>query len=101
MRLLVSGSQSITDYERFLEETSHILEEASEIICGGCAIGVDVMAIRYARDHDIPSEGLPIDWGSIDKFLAVWDGVSDGSATEYLINLAEKEGVATTCVVFR
>jgi hypothetical protein len=99
MRLLVAGSQSITDYERFLDETSHILEEASEIICGGCAIGVDVMAIRYARDHDIPSEGLPIDWGSIDKFLAVWDGVSDG--TEYLINLAEKEGVATTCVVFR
>jgi hypothetical protein len=42
---------------------------------------------------------LPIDWGSIDKFLAVWDGVSDG--TEYLINLADKEGVATTCVVFR
>lgn len=99
MRLLVAGSQSITDYERFLDETSHILEEASEIICGGCAIGVDVMAIRYARDHDIPSEGLPIDWASIDKFLAVWDGVSGG--TEYLINIADKEGVATTCVVFK
>jgi len=101
MRTIIAGSRGITDYDfvNGIIRDSGIL--ISTIISGG-AKGVDSLAIRYAKDNNIPYELFIPDWdkygkragilrncemGDVaDALIAIWDGTSRG--TKHMIDYA-------------
>ena len=126
MRIIVAGSRTFTDYEvvagildrvfgpdwattKFGDST----EVLTEVVVGG-ARGVDTLADRWAREHDIPLKRFPADWNSYGKaagmirnrqmaeyaaqstdgpgaLVAIWDGISLG--TRHMIQTAKANGL--------
>ncbi len=100
MKLLISGSRSITD----LDLAPYIPDDVDVIICGG-AKGVDTLAEEYADKHRLskiilrPKYNLyhkcaPLKRNDemikiADSILVFWDGKSKG--TKYTIDVATKQ----------
>ena len=101
MRLIIAGSRSLTDYRLLtccLQQTQFLaeLQPSMCIILSGCARGIDRMAIRWAREQGLNVERHPAKWMEhgqaagfkrneqmvriADGLLAIWDGVSSGTA---------------------
>lgn len=96
MRVAVVGSRNIAfDYEHFGTLLTSMLPDETTAIVSGGARGVDRLAARYAREHNLPvTEYLP-DYGlfgktaplirnrtiidNADFVIAVWDGTSRGT----------------------
>lgn len=96
MKIIIAGSRDIEDYalvERAALESGWIDGETE--IVSGMARGVDMLAVRFAQEHDLPLHRFPANW---DKFgrsagmirndemaqfanalIAVWDGRSVGT----------------------
>ena len=109
MRVIITGSRDITDYS--LVETA-MIEAAktgivpSEVI-SGAADGVDKLGELWANNQNIPIERYPADWRTYgkaagpmrnstmarnaDALVAVWDGISRGTAD--MINKANTRGL--------
>lgn len=106
-RVIVCGSRSATDYERFEKTLLGILDRANtshvEIIHGGCPTGADKFAHDFCMDHKIHEKVYPADWDRIGKkagpvrnaemakygadlCFGTWDGKSSGTAN--MISLA-------------
>lgn len=99
-KLLIAGSRGFNDYQ-LLKNT--IKPENIECIISGCARGADTLAIKYAKEFNIPVEEYPAEWDKygrsagyirnkimVDKATAVicfWDGQSRG--TMHTINLTK------------
>lgn len=108
MKLLISGSRSITE----LDLEPYIPDGVTEIISGG-AKGVDALAEEYADRHGIPKtivlprytlygRAAPIKRDDemvdmCDTVLAFWDGRSSG--TKHTVDYANKTGKSVKIVV--
>lgn len=100
MKLAIVGSRSITDFNL----DSYIPENVTEIVSGG-ARGVDRLAEKYAKDHNIKFTVFLPDYEGhgraapilrdreiieyADKILAIWDGESKG--TRFMINESHRQ----------
>lgn len=98
----VIGSRSITDAE--LEK--YVPREATSLVSGG-AEGIDTLAEAYAKAHGLPIRILLPDYGlygkhapilrnkqiveCADLVVAVWDGVSKGTA--FTVDYAHERNV--------
>ena len=99
MKLLISGSRNIDEFDLSL----YVPSETSVIITGG-AIGIDALAEKYAKEHNIdtiiikPQYNLYGRYAPLkrneemvnlaDKVLIIWDGSSRG--TKYTADFARK-----------
>lgn len=95
MKVIIAGSQSITDYGQVLKAVSDSGFKITEVISGG-AKGVDTLAKRFAHGYGLPFTVYPADWKQYRKaagpirnrrmadaaeaLIAVWDGRSPGTA---------------------
>lgn len=113
LKIIIAGSRTITDYSQLALAIMGAIKagiitanQSFEIIHGG-AIGVDMLAARYANDYNYkPIEmkpqylhkndrGAPLrrnqDMGNYgDVLVAIWDGTSPG--TRHIINYMNSLG---------
>ena len=116
---LVAGSRTINDYWLVRDGLDSLLSGIGDVtIVTGGANGVDALAERYARQHNLPLKVFPADWNKFGKsagyrrneqmhqFIAqfpnrgcvcFWDGQSKGTAHNF--KLSEQYG--TDLRVFR
>lgn len=103
MKLLIAGTRTFTDYEFFKNEINKLIQQCYEqgyawkidCIISGCARGADQLAIRYAKEYNIPTVLYPASWekygraagpirniemaNAADALIAFWDGKSAGT----------------------
>lgn len=105
-RVIIAGSRTITDYGILLDAVGKSMFEITEVLSGG-ARGVDTLAIRYAKERDIPYKIYKADWNkygksagpirneeminNADALIAIWDGKSRGTAD--IIRRAKRRGI--------
>lgn len=110
MKLLISGSRSITEFDL----TQYITDDVDTILTGG-ADGIDTIAERYADEHGLNKIIITPDYDKYgkaaplvrnrtlvelcDKVLAVWDGKSSG--TKYTVDFAEKSNKSVILIMFK
>ena len=66
MKLAIVGSRKFHNY-RYLENLLEPIKESIEWIISGGAKGVDTLAERYARKHNIPFLLFPANWDRYGK----------------------------------
>ncbi len=121
-RIIVAGSRSFNDYTYFEKELTRYIKKFQggviKIITGG-ASGVDSLAERYAKEHNIPIRIFYANWERNGKsagyirnvdmlgyatksdncsLIAFWDKESNG--TKNMITLARKKNVPTSIIYF-
>ena len=105
-RTIIAGSRSITDYA-VVEEAIRASEIVPSVVLCGTARGVDRLGKYWARQHGIPVDDHPAEWGkygkaagsirngwmaeNADALIAVWDGQSKG--TKDMIHRAHARGL--------
>jgi predicted Rossmann fold nucleotide-binding protein DprA/Smf involved in DNA uptake len=94
MKVIIAGSRDFHDYDTLLngiKESKFIISE----VVSGMASGVDQLAIRYAKENNLPLHEYWAEWefygksaGPIrnelmaknaDQLIAIWDGKSKGT----------------------
>ncbi len=106
-RTIIAGSRGIRDYGIVANAIDFWLPWTPSVVLSGCAQGVDMLAIRWATDRSVPVERYPADWTthgrraglvrnvvmaqSAEALLAIWDGVSPGTA--HMIRTAKSHGL--------
>lgn len=106
MKVIIAGSRNIED-PRLVEEA--IRDSGFEVttLVSGCAMGVDIVGIMWAEDHNIPILRFPANWSKYGRragfirnkemsevgeaLIAVWDGESNG--TKNMISLMRAKNV--------
>ena len=59
-KLIIAGSRSIDDYD-FLKQCVWDLDlEITEVVCGMCKSGVDMLGYRYAKENNIAYENYEV-----------------------------------------
>ena len=117
-RVIVAGTRSFEDYELMASKLDRLLanlQKDLEIVSGG-APGADRLGERYARDRGYRLKRFPADWDnkvekkvaghvrnsimawSATHLVAFWHGKSPG--TRDMIQIAEKEGLATRTIIY-
>ena len=110
--LAVVGSRQFDDYQ-LLCRTLDQYEGIGHIITGD-AKGADSLALKYAKEKNIPWTECIAEWdklgkaaghirnkdivGGADELVAFWDGSSKGAKNS--IDLAKKSGKPTQVVLF-
>lgn len=105
-KVIIYGSRTIVNYRILLDALKKSNFEITEILSGG-ARGVDTLAIRYAKENDIPYKIYKADWNkygksagpirnkeminNADALIAIWDGKSRGTAD--IIRRARRKGI--------
>ena len=120
-RIIIAGGRDFHDYDFFEKHVSampYFSLDDIEIISGG-ASGVDTMAIRYAREHNLPLKVFPADWNKFGRaagpirneqmakyaseetnhgvLIAFWNGYSRGTGS--MIRLAEQYGLKVEKII--
>ena len=106
MKTIVAGSRLIRDYNLVKKAICNSKFEVSEIISGN-ARGVDTLAIRYAKENNIPLRVFTPNWDKYgkaagyvinvemakyaDALIAIWDGTSKG--TNHMIQVARNRNM--------
>ena len=67
MKVIIAGSRDITDYGLLLQAIQESGFEITHVISGG-ARGVDTLAEKYAKEHEIP---ITIYYAQWNKFAAI------------------------------
>lgn len=102
MRVVISGTRTITDYtqlEKAIKQSGFLI---TEVVSGHCR-GVDIMGEEWAKNNGISIKIFPADWNKYGKSagpirnkqmaeyaeaaIILWDGNSRG--TENMISLAK------------
>jgi hypothetical protein len=119
MRVIIAGSRGFTDYvlvsniiDKTLKDNPEL--KITEIISGG-ARGIDTLAIRYAKEHNMPYKVYPAEWDAYgksagyrrnevmsnnsDALIAIWDGISKG--TRHMIDISNNKGLIVKVVVVK
>lgn len=95
MITIVAGSRSITDYKLTLAAISSCAWVITELLCGMCE-GPDLHGLAWAKRTKVAWREFPANWSRFgnragmmrnnqmalhaDCLIAVWDGVSPGTA---------------------
>ncbi len=95
MKVIIAGSQSITDYHEVVKAVEDSQFNITTIISGRCPHGVDALGERWAEEHSLPIEKYPAQWRlygksagymrnktmahNADGLVLIWDGKSPGS----------------------
>ena len=103
MRVIVSGSRSITNYDLVKHQIELSGFHITELVCGG-ANGVDKFGEKFAKEKNIKIKYFLPDWHKYGKaagpirneemakyadfLIAIWDGKSRG--TKNMIDLAHR-----------
>ena len=106
MKVIIAGGRDITDYNLVLSAIQESEFEITEVI-SGMASGVDELAVRYAKENNLPLQEFWAEWNfygksagpirnrqmasSADALIAIWDGKSRG--TKNMIDEATKKGL--------
>lgn len=106
MKVIIAGGRDITDYELVLSAVSESKYEITKVI-SGMAQGVDKLAVRYAKENDLPLDEYWAEWNfygaaagpirnrqmaqNADALIAIWDGKSRG--TKNMIEEATKRNL--------
>ena len=103
--VIIAGSRDFNDYDLLCVKCDYLFQnkKPTAILCGK-ARGADTLGERYAKEHDIPVNYYPAEWGrygksagyirneqmamNADALIAFWDGKSRG--TKHMIDLAGK-----------
>lgn len=98
MKLGVVGSRSFRDYKKLCDVLDGLNAGCSDvIISGGCSIGADALAERYAKERDVELKIFYAEWEKYGKRAGIlrnraivlycdfvvlfWDGISRGTAS--------------------
>ena len=114
MKLIIAGSRNFTDQYALFKLMDGLTHYApwvlgvSEVV-SGTARGVDTLGEVWAEHMNIPVTRMPADWAKYgrsagfirnaemaeyaDALVAVWDGVSKGTAN--MIDLAKRKQLLT------
>jgi len=103
MRTIIAGGRTVTDPKLLQEALSQCGWTPTLVLCG-LAKGADTLGEEYALDNDIPVEYYPANWNKFGRtagfirniqmadnavaLIALWDGVSKGTA--HMITAARK-----------
>ena len=121
MRILICGGRRFSDYELLsdvIEKAVENVTEPVEIVSGHCA-GADMLAERYANEHNISLTVMKPEWRKYGRaagvirnrqmleyvsetsalVLAFWDGISRG--TKNTIETARKMGINVIITLYR
>ena len=106
MRVIIAGSRTIRDYAKVCDAVQRSGFAISRVV-SGMAGGVDMLAVRYALEHDLPCDPFPAQWKQwgrqagyrrneqmaqhADALIAIWDGHSPG--TRHMIEVAKARGL--------
>lgn len=116
IRLAVVGSRSIGNYDLVKEKINSIIEslcaedDCNIHILSGGALGVDSLAIKYAKEKGLHYEEIFPNWGlhgkgagfvrnakiaeECDYLLCIWDGKSKGAKHTYdLVKKSDKPAI--------
>lgn len=109
MRTIIAGSRGIVDMSVLRHCIDH-LRHPITVVISGAAIGVDSLAIDYAKEHELPLEMYPAEWkrfgnragfirnelmaSKAEALVAIWDGKSRG--TRHMITVAKMLGLTVT-----
>jgi len=61
MKVIIAGSRRLRQYSLVGAAVASSGSAISEVISGG-ASGIDQLAIRWARDHEVPVTVMAADW---------------------------------------
>ena len=68
MKLAIVGSRDYSDYSFFSVQIEQFLAgRRPDLIISGGASGIDSLAERYAREHDLPLQVFAADWRRFGK----------------------------------
>ena len=68
MKLAIVGSRDYSDYSFFCVQVEQFLAgRRPDLIISGGASGIDSLAERYAREHDLPLQVFAADWRRFGK----------------------------------
>lgn len=111
MKTIIAGSRHIEDYNSLLEAINESGFEITHVVSGG-ADGVDTMAVRWAKENEIPWTVFPAQWNKYralgrvkqaghvrnaqmaengEALICLWDGSSSG--TKNMIENATRKGL--------
>lgn len=106
MKVIIAGGRDIHNYDLVLSAIGESEFVPTEIV-SGMASGVDTLAIRYARENNLPLKEFHANWNEYkraagpirnremaqygDALIAIWDGESRG--TKNMIEEATKRGL--------
>jgi hypothetical protein len=106
MKIIIAGGRDFDNYLHLLEAVVKSGFDVTEVVSGG-APGADTLGELFARDLEIPMKRFPADWnrhgraagpirngemaGYADALIAMWDGVSTGTAN--MIKQATERGL--------
>lgn len=69
--VIIGGSRSITDYDLLCKTVEKSGFKITEVVEGECPKGVDQLAKRYAREHNIALKPFPAKWDDLSHPNAV------------------------------
>jgi hypothetical protein len=113
VKVIVAGSRTGITQDLVEKVINEFGLDITEIVSGG-ARGVDTYGELWAQDRDIPITRFKPDWGQgrtagkernwdmghyADALIAVWDGMSPGTA--HMIAVAEVLGLLTDVYAIR
>jgi hypothetical protein len=96
-KVIVAGGRDFSNYAFLSSTLDRLLSRKSDVeIVSGMARGADQMAVRYARERNLPVSKFPARWGTFgtsagfernkamarygDACVCFWDGQSKGTA---------------------
>jgi hypothetical protein len=110
MKTIIAGSRGIEDYGAVVAAVDMARLFGIEVteVLSGTARGVDRLGERYAAEHGLPCQHFPAPWHRYPRtagrmrnvqmarraeaLIAIWDGVSPGTA--HMIKIAREHGLA-------
>ena len=96
-KVIIAGGRGFSDYALLSSTLDKLLSQKTNVeIVSGMARGADLMAVRYARERNLPVAKFPARWNTFgtsagfernkvmaryaDACVCFWDGQSRGTA---------------------
>ena len=67
VKLLVSGSRYLKNYQFFSKCMDAVCTKNTSLVFGDCPTGADAMALKYAEEHKYPYKMYTADWKKYGK----------------------------------
>ena len=97
VKLGIVGYRKFTDYIKFSEIVDEYIKEIGQpiLIVSGGAKGVDTMAEKYAKEHNIPTQIFYPDWEKYKKGAGLIRNTDIINASTHVLALPNIKSVGT------